>query len=1510
MPEAEAEKDCSDVDDASDRLVFLDREDGQETKASEPTAAPLDGPEYSTSLEREASVGTPLEWNCTEASSFDTNVLGSPHEAVDASKKAVEPDDVQDPSAFQSWLPDGSASLSKFSSTAEMLASQAAGLFSKSGESKPQGPETANPGDAAGMADDPDAHDASAEPSLPKDGAPSTQCSERWFPDSSSASLAKLTHAAETLATQAAGLFSKSDTSEHALTGAAAKPDVEASRAGPDEPAVQPAAATDDSKETWLGAALANITQAAGSLASHTKGLFASKEDGSAQYSSWLPDGSASLSKFSSTAEMLASQAAGLFSKSGESKPQGPETANPGDAAGMADDPDAHDASAEPSLPKDGAPSTQCSERWFPDSSSASLAKLTHAAETLATQAAGLFSKSDTSEHALTGAAAKPDVEASRAGPDEPAAPAPVSQETLAASASGGDPAEMASASEQLPGNPETQNGEATAQQDVEDSMKQTTSWVPDGSAASLSRWTAAAGTVATQAMGLFTTTARAASAEGEVGETSQSCADDTSTSVGSSFSKIKTAAESIASQASGLFVQSKSQEDASAPSAGRSLADLSGALSQLASQTTGLLSPLSPRWTQADGGDPVTNEVGAAEAEGEGPPKSPWTSESSEVQAELQRRRCATGPRTSYECWRCGAEIVAELDAVEAHEELLKVRAWQLQTTGMSEEICSRPMQQLLDAADLLAPQPLPGDLIGMEPGSDPAESSAAEGPPSCDEQQTSSQSSWTRRGVSALVDLKQSVQATSSSVARKACEAAGYGGAALTPELDPLQVYCRIETTVEAVVLLVLEPVLKGLPSLGVPSARVEARRAVGEHGTAAAAVAALLAKAEKDDGECGMSQRVLRKVSELLVMRFLPVVGAGAFLSYTIYVRLRLAALVAEMFGHDAEDPDVQGLLFFCVLPGGNEPEEAPSVSDPGTPDSADDAFAGPAAGASVAGKTPSTAVRAAKGLGHGLARQVVQRSTGWRSAADLYDLAAAICSERTATDGEDAEGPLVATVRRAALLFEPCRASESGHPALLGLLGLGAAAPTLLAVAFQLLQLSSPLLGGLAVPLLLAVLAILVAVVVVLRWQLLDAFSEQPELVTSSVFLVQALLPLFSAFAATRLLVEGLLRKPMAGSGTEEGGGILFLLLGGWACLRLWQRMQAPEGSETARGQATLEQRAVLVVVLALGATDFLGLEGWALHGLPSFGALRSRHWLLGLLQAQALECQLYLSTLLRNRQVLLRLLGATRMMSLCVTLFLAGITASVGFLVSRSEFLRFVDGLAPPPRLTAVCLALRRESGACAMLLGASAGLLWQLPPGLAFITKTGGIVLGAAAGGFVWATYEEYREVLEEPSGGRWLLLLPETSENAKVQALRVWSKLKLGLTEAAVERSATFLGRGMLDSMLNRLGCWWCSVGAVEIAEKVVEARSLLARMPQPNPPHHKLNQKLQNPDFQQPVKSVGKSFSLPCVGPALNSFSSMHGQNPKQALRPWTGSSKGFSLAYGFFVYLATYP
>ncbi|CAJ1395016.1 unnamed protein product [Effrenium voratum] len=646
------------------------------------------------------------------------------------------------------------------------------------------------------------------------------------------------------------------------------------------------------------------------------------------------------------------------------------------------------------------------------------------------------------------------------------------------------------------------------------------------------------------------------------------------------------------------------------------------------------------------------------------------------------------------------------------------------------------------------------------------------------------------------------------------RAYTAAGYSGAKevpeapLTPDLDPVQVYCRIESTVETLVLLLLDPVIKGIPSLGILPVRVEARRCVGEHGSPQAALSALIAKAEAEDDESGMSQRFIRKVSELLVMRFLPVVGAGAFLSYTIFSRLRLAALVAETFGHDVEDPDVQGLLFFCILPG--------DAADESAPDEPEQSPGGTSAGA-VGPAGP--AARAAHGLGRGLARQVLQRSTGWRSAADLYDLAAAICSERIV---EEARGPQACTVRRAQMLFKP--SSVWGHPALLAVLAVGALAPLLVTLATLLQRWSAEVaawggsLGLLVQCLFWALVALPPAVGVVMRWRLVDLAAERPELCSSAVLLLHAALPLFAAFSATRLVVAALFRRSMAHVEGDDAG-ILFLVLGGWNWLRLWQRMQAPNGPE----RPTAEQQKLLGLLLALGCWDLLG-DGLGFHAW-NFGVLRSAHWFVGLLQAQALECQLRLLTLLKHREVLLRVLGATHLMGLAVVLFLGGVTASVGFLVSRREFTRFVDGLAPPPRVTAAIVLLRREQGVCALALGAAAGLLWQLPPGLAVVAKAGGVLLGATAVGLFFGTFEEFRGPLLEPSGGRWLLVLPETSEKAKLQALRVWTKLKLGAAEVAVERGALYIGRGVLDSLLNYLGTLWVSGNAVEVVEKVVEA-------------------------------------------------------------------------------------
>eukprot|EP00434_Breviolum_minutum_P020845 symbB.v1.2.018387.t2/scaffold1466.1/size117087/3 len=548
----------------------------------------------------------------------------------------------------------------------------------------------------------------------------------------------------------------------------------------------------------------------------------------------------------------------------------------------------------------------------------------------------------------------------------------------------------------------------------------------------------------------------------------------------------------------------------------------------------------------------------------------------------------------------------------------------------------------------------------------------------------------------------------------------------------------------------------------------------------------------------------------------MRFLPVVGAGAFLSYTIYARLRLAALVAEMNGHDSEDPEVQGLLFFSILPGGEAHADIDSTSPKAAGENHDGVLESPKGNAAMSG---SVALRAARGLGHGLARQVLQRSTGWRSASDLYDLAAAICSER---ESEEA-GPQTCTVQRAQLLFQP---SRSKHPVLLLLLAFGALAPLLVALA-SLLWRWCPRLGA-------GVLLSALLSAIFWRWELVDLATEHPQWVTSLVLMIHALLPLFAAFSSTRLIVEGLLsRHSMAMLATESGSGLLFLLLGAWTWLRLWQRMQADGDGSKGHSTAML-QRALLGLLLAMGTLDLFGVDAFAFHSVPAFGTLRSSHWFVGVLQVQALECQLQLLALLKQREVLLRLLGATHMMGLAVLLFLGGVTASVGFLVSRQDFLRFVDGLAPPPKITAAIVMLRRERSICALALGGAAGVLWQLPQGtaaVALVTKMGGMMpgaqrkkgLGATAAGLFFSTFEEFRTALLEPSGGRWLMVFPETSEKAKTQASEMWSKLKFGAAGAAAEKGAIYIGHGFLDSLLNYLGTLWVGGKAVE---KIVEAK------------------------------------------------------------------------------------
>merc|ERR1719329_279897 len=77
-------------------------------------------------------------------------------------------------------------------------------------------------------------------------------------------------------------------------------------------------------------------------------------------------------------------------------------------------------------------------------------------------------------------------------------------------------------------------------------------------------------------------------------------------------------------------------------------------------------------------------------------------------------------------------------------------------------------------------------------------------------------------------------------------------------------------------------------------------------------------------------------------------------------------------------------------------------------------------------------------------------------------------------------------------------------------------------------------------------------------------------------------------------------------------------------------------------------------------------------------------------------------------------------------------------------------------------------------------------------------------LLGACALGAWAGAFEDNRELLLDPSGGRWLLILPETSERIQLEALRVWTKMRMKTAEIVVEKGATFMGGRLLDGALN----------------------------------------------------------------------------------------------------------
>merc|ERR1719263_405535 len=110
------------------------------------------------------------------------------------------------------------------------------------------------------------------------------------------------------------------------------------------------------------------------------------------------------------------------------------------------------------------------------------------------------------------------------------------------------------------------------------------------------------------------------------------------------------------------------------------------------------------------------------------------------------------------------------------------------------------------------------------------------------------------------------------------------------------------------------------------------------------------------------------------------------------------------------------------------------------------------------------------------------------------------------------------------------------------------------------------------------------------------------------------------------------------------------------------------------------------------------------------------------------------------------------------------------------------------------------------------MLGLGAGILWQMPviASLYMLMRCLGVVVGAGAVGLMALSFEENREALLDPNGGRFLLLFPEKSEKARAQAMQVWTKFSSEATQVAAAAGTTYVGKSLITRSLDyAASCW-----------------------------------------------------------------------------------------------------
>ena len=528
------------------------------------------------------------------------------------------------------------------------------------------------------------------------------------------------------------------------------------------------------------------------------------------------------------------------------------------------------------------------------------------------------------------------------------------------------------------------------------------------------------------------------------------------------------------------------------------------------------------------------------------------------------------------------------------------------------------------------------------------------------------------------------------------------------------------NVELSVESALLWCLNPAIYGIKSIGVLPAAERARQLVRDcEGDTNAAVALA------SGGESGGVKRT-RIIFEFLI-RQVPLVGCPAFILTSTWTHLRSVAIIAAIYGHDIETPRVQHEVLWCLIPSNGEssPDETARVSGDAGPISA-----------------------TAKTVSNVLISTAVKKATGISMVSELFqlgtDLWAVSCRQDT-RPGED-EGFECVTLGPAATARHYFCPESTFSVWKLCLVALGVLVP----FAYRL-------------PVIVSTSLLLFLIVLAVSWKSIRsrytlALNHFPKIFSHAIFGIHAALPVVGLTNGINLLLATLSTTDDEISSSDR----ISLLVMSMVSLSGAAKHLVSSPEFMTSFHTTCRKIAVIVgiVLHVLPLLDRSGLYvtriAWLLSDTRLSSLHRSIHYLSVIVSS---TCQQLLFSELKKREVLLRLLGAERIMVLSLTLFFRGITAAV----TSESLMPYFRQVSPHPLFCCLIMCVRKFSVQLSILLSIVPRLPLWVSGGRfgGHLVMLVGLLIGSSVVITIWNDWQKNEDAYL--SNMRMLYILPGT---------------------------------------------------------------------------------------------------------------------------------------------------